>query len=843
MRETVQDVPHLVSQWDAELNSDILPSHIALHSHKKVWWKCNKGHSYRAPVSKKSEGRGCPYCSGHRILQGFNDLLTTHPDVVSLWSDKNIHILPQELSAGSRKKILWECEKGHHWESPVKNVVKGQRCPYCSGKKVLQGFNDLATTFPDIASQWDYIKNSTLNSTEVSACSKREAWWRCDKGHIYKSRIQSRTRQNSKCPYCAHRKSWSEDFTIYDIYPELALEWSAKNTYSIENTSWNSTQSMWWVCCNGHQYQMGIAKKSQGRGCCFCNKGTTKVENNLLKTHPDIASLWDYEKNHPLTPENVSAGSRKKVWWKCERGHSWKKFVYNATKGQGCPYCSGRKVLPGFNDLKTTHPDIAQQWNYEKNETLTPQDITYGSGKKVWWVCDKGHEYQSTVLKKTKKGKKECPYCMGRKVLVGYNDFAHLFPDLLQQWDNDKNKGVSPESLRPGSNKKVWWVCDKGHSYMQDIVSRTSKGLGCPYCSGHKVLQGFNDLVTTHPDLAQQWNYEKNGDLTPEKTTCSSHKNIWWICDMGHTWISNVYSRKQGNGCPECSKRCIVSSAEDDMYNYIRSILDKDINVIRSNRSVISPRELDIYIPDKNIAIEYNGLYWHTEERGKDEHYHHNKWKMCKDKGIQLITIWEDEWRDKQDIVKSMLAHKLGVSQDKRVYARKTAVEEIDFHKARGFLDKYHIQGFSSATIYFGLKDDFGNIIAVSSWRKNKNTLYLERYATSCTVVGGMGKLLKAGKDYAQEHDFDLLVTFSDHQVSDGSLYEKLGFRLDSYLYPDYKYVVKNERKHKFGYRIKRFREDPDLIYQEGLTEKELAQLNGLERIWDCGKTRWVISV
>lgn len=190
------------------------------------------------------------------------------------------------------------------------------------------------------------------------------------------------------------------------------------------------------------------------------------------------------------------------------------------------------------------------------------------------------------------------------------------------------------------------------------------------------------------------------------------------------------------------------------------------------------------------MDIEFNGLYWHTESQGKDKHYHYNKWKQCKDKGIQLITIWEDEWRDKQDIIKSMLAHKLGVSHSPRVYARKTTLYPLESSVARSFLDRYHIQGFTRSTAYFVLYDSNNTLVTVSSWRKNKDTLYLDRYATSCTVIGGMGKLLEEGKKLAFNLGCTEIVTFADHQVSDGGLYEKLGFILDKELSPDYRYLV-----------------------------------------------------
>ena len=196
-----------------------------------------------------------------------------------------------------------------------------------------------------------------------------------------------------------------------------------------------------------------------------------------------------------------------------------------------------------------------------------------------------------------------------------------------------------------------------------------------------------------------------------------------------------------------------------------------------------------------------------------------------------------------RDIVKSMIAHKLGVSQEERVYAIKTALHPLESSQARLFLDSYHIQGSARSTAYFGLYDSNNTLIAVSSWRKNKDTLYLDRYATSCIVVGGMGKMLKKGKELAKEYGCTKIVTFSDHQVSDGRLYEKLGFTLDKEITPDYRYLSQGARKHKFGYRLKRFKNDPELTYREDLTEKELAKLNGLERIWDCGKSRYTINL
>lgn len=305
--------------------------------------------------------------------------------------------------------------------------------------------------------------------------------------------------------------------------------------------------------------------------------------------------------------------------------------------------------------------------------------------------------------------------------------------------------------------------------------------------------------------------------------------------------MTPVYQRTLGNvlsECMYCADRG-SSSGERELREFVEELLPG--KVVRSSRKIIPPYELDIYIPEKNVAVEFNGLYWHSE-KFVDKNYHHDKWNRCHDQGVRLITIWEDEWLNKKDIVTSMLTHKLGESTLRKVFARNTEVVESTIHDSREFLDDNHIQGFAQGSVYLSLVSG-SEIIAVSVWKKNRSTLYLERYATSATVVGGMGKLLKAGIRYAKERGCSQIVTFADHQVSDGGLYEKLGFRLDKELKPDYRYVVGGERIHKFNYRLKRFRDDPSLEYVEGMSERELARLNNIPRVYDCGKSRYIFDV
>lgn len=267
-----------------------------------------------------------------------------------------------------------------------------------------------------------------------------------------------------------------------------------------------------------------------------------------------LLAQWDIERNLPLTPDDVTFGSYKRVWWTCPSGHSWQAMVYTRSEGAGCPYCTGRKASPEQNSLTKQFPALAAEWDDEMNAPLTPQDVTTGSHKLIWWRCPKGHSWRAAVYSRTTLGT-GCPVCTGRQALAGENDLATLYPDIAAQWDGMKNGALRPNNVTAGSNRRVWWKCEKGHSYRAVIAQRVQRGDGCPYCANRKVLPGFNDLATVQPLVAKQWHESLNGALTPEMVTAGSHKKAWWQCSYGHVWKAAIYSRVgvQQCGCPVCA--------------------------------------------------------------------------------------------------------------------------------------------------------------------------------------------------------------------------------------------------------------------------------------------------
>ena len=387
-------------------------------------------------------------------MPGFNDLWTTHPKLAAEIVDGD----PTAVSAGSQKRFLWKCDSGHRWEAPVSGRARGEGCPVCAGRVVAVGHNDLATTHPDLAKQasgWD--------PATVTAGSNKKVPWRCERGHEWEAMVNARSR-GSGCPYCI-----------------------------------------------GQKVLVGV--------------------NDLKTTHPALAAEacgWD--------PTTVIAGTGKNLTWRCRYGHEWVTRGADRVAGKGCPVCSGQRVLPGHNDIQTTHPDLAAQahgWD--------PTTVRAGGSVKYGWKCDRGHQWEATIG--SRKVGSGCPICSNRKVLAGFNDLGTTHPDLAAEalgWD--------ASTITAGNDTKKLWRCEFGHEW-EAIVYNRAKGIGCPVCAGQKVLQGFNDLATTNPGLVREI---IEGDA--RSVTSGSGQVFRWRCEAGHQWSARVAERVQGRGCPACAK-------------------------------------------------------------------------------------------------------------------------------------------------------------------------------------------------------------------------------------------------------------------------------------------------
>ena len=196
--------PELITEW-SEKNLPLTPDDITC------------GREWNTLISTRSGGSKCPYCSGYIFLKGFNDLQTTHPEIASEWSEKNLPLKPDEVNAKSRKNVWWRCDKcGNEWKSVINARVKGTVCPVCAERKVLAGYNDLATTDKNLLSDWDYEQNR-IQPTEVSRTSAKRAWWKCRHGHSWSMKINERTILGKGCRICEQE--------YLSVFPAFALSY------------------------------------------------------------------------------------------------------------------------------------------------------------------------------------------------------------------------------------------------------------------------------------------------------------------------------------------------------------------------------------------------------------------------------------------------------------------------------------------------------------------------------------------------------------------------------------------------------------------------------------------
>ncbi len=406
--------------------------------------------------------------------------------------------------------------------------------------------------------------------------------------------------------------------------PELVCEWSDKNLLlTPDKITYGSNKIVWWKAACGHEWQTSVKARSKGENCPICS-GARVIEgiNDLATLKPELAQEWS-DKNE-IKPTEVSIGSHKKVIWKCRLGHEWEASVKSRTvNGTGCPYCSHNKVLEGFNDLASQMPEIADEWS-ERNSPLLPTMVTPFANKKVWWKCNKGHEWYTLIS--TRSGGSKCPYCSGQILLKGFNDFATTQLQLAEEW-SDRNLPLTPDMINEKSRKNVWWKCRECGNEWKSVVYARIKGTTCPVCADRAVLPGYNDLATTDAYLLDEWDYEKNKEITPTAVSRNSMKSVWWKCSLGHSWKAKIYERTvEEKGCSVCEQeyRSVFPQLAVSYYAGSKGLQ------VRLNTDTEIGLPLETYIVNEGLAIESKNL---SEEKERLKAY------ICRKQGIKLLKL------------------------------------------------------------------------------------------------------------------------------------------------------------------------------------------------------------
>jgi len=517
--------------------------------------------------------------------------------------------------------------------------------------------NDWHKEFSYLIEEWDLSKN-IKKLEKFTIGSGYKACWICrkNKKHKWVAVIGDRTGKNrTGCPYCINKKAGDENNFLY-LCPETARGWhpTKNGDKKPENFTKGSGYNAWWLCEKNieHEWQTSINHRSRN-GCPYCSNHKICQENNLLFKFPEVAKKWHPKKNGNKKPEDFVFGSNEKVWWQCDKNHEWKAKISKQIKkdGVGCPYCNNSFVCED-NNLKILFPEISESWHPSKNLPLIPENILAGSNKKVWWICDKfkEHEWKTSVYCRTGDAKSGCPYCSNNKICDN-NNLLFLFPNVAKEWDYLKNGNNRPEHFSPGSGYNAFWICEKKkHEWQATIKNRAGvhNQNACPYCTNKKVCED-NNLLFKFPDVAAEWNYEKNGDKKPEDFVFGSNAKVWWRClvNKTHEWEAIIAHRTAPAikvWCPHCKTLW--------GENILKIILEEalQVNFTKARHSyLINPKtnyplELDGYCSSLNLAFEYQGRHHYIQLKNREnleavQERDLLKKQLCENLGIKLIII------------------------------------------------------------------------------------------------------------------------------------------------------------------------------------------------------------
>lgn len=369
-----------------------------------------------------------------------------YPHLAKQWHPtRNGEYTPYDFKPFSNKKFWWTCKDNpqHEWEAVVAKRSAGQGCCFCKGKATSKD-NSLLVVNPELASEWHPTKNGSLKPEDIRPNSHKEIWWLCkkDSKHEWPAKVTDRHSKENGCPFCSGRDATDED-NLEVINPELSKEWHPVKNGELtpREVKPNSAKKVWWLCKKNSKHEWDARVYSRHRenvGCPYCANQIVCEDNCLATVNPMIAQEWHPVLNGSLTPWDVVAGTRLKVWWKCSANpdHEWDAWISDRQREHGCPLCSKHRPAKDYN-LLVCNLELSKEWHPIKNGHLTPEKVTPNSGRMVWWLCSRNptHEWSARVSKRNGKGQ-GCPFCnpqVSRLEVRVFCELVSVFSEVLHQ--------------------------------------------------------------------------------------------------------------------------------------------------------------------------------------------------------------------------------------------------------------------------------------------------------------------------------------------------------------------------------------------------------------------------
>lgn len=549
----------------------------------------------------------------------------------------------------------------------------------------------------------------------------------------------------------------------------------------------------------------------------YCSVKKRTTENIIEILHDIYGDLYDYSKI-------VFVDNFTEIELSCSKEHHGTFFATPRNlieRKNGCPFCSG------YTMNKELFIQKAQDIH---GELYDYSIVNYINGKtKIDIICKIHGIFSIQPTNHTSTGKQGCKKCAHDRFKIDYRNDLDTFLEKSiamhgYRYDYSKVNYVNNKT-------DVEIVCPEHGIFMQIPTNHYSLIHGCPECGRIKLSIAKSDTKDSFVEKSKKIHGNKYNYNKVIYKNCATPVEI--ICAIHGPFMQNPMHHTRGCGCQSCAKT--ESKWELEMKDYIRSL---GFNADK-NRQLINPFELDILIEEKKLAFEANGLWWHSEANQSNKQYHLNKTELCEKKGIQLMHIFEDEWMNNSDLVKSMISNKLGKS-NRLIFARKCTVKEVSDIDTKLFLDANHLQGKLTILNYnIGLyyNNELVSIMALGKSRYDEKyewELYRFCSLKYTNVIGGANKLLSY---FNKNKNPNNIISYANRRFSIGGIYDKMDFiyqgKTDSL---NYWYIHKDEIK-RFGRQQfqKHLLKDKLSIFDESLTEVENMKKNNYYRIWDCG--------
>lgn len=503
--------PELLASWHLERNKGINPYELAPKSNHKVWWKCEKGHEWKAPISSRTNGHGCYKCSRNKTIGGIKNaalkrsgsLKIKHPELCrQIDNDKNGEIDLENISTGSNIELYWKCDFGHSWRASVKTRVNGHGCPNCTSKSSRLEMR--------LLSELKYLFNNVRWRSKIDG-------YECDILLAdYNLGIE------------IDGKYWHKEKLEYDISKNVAFEKAGykllrvreKGLKIINNSDVTFktnekhlaifhrvlNELMHILPRHEHSNIRALLEAGKFRNNKLYKQLQSSVskpieDNSLSKVYPEICKDW-HSDNLPLTPDMFYPKSHNKVYWDCKIHGKYLTSIAHRVNGRGCPKCAiesrsastraaALNKSGNISSISSLFPDLVKEWHPNRNRRLSPESFSHGSKKKVWWLCNKcGSEWEAQIVNRTKGS--NCPRCstrargsaIAKAALKRSGSLMSKFPEVAKFWDEGLND-IKSTQVSPSSAYEAYWTCSKNHSYVRKVCVRV-RMKNCPICYSNR---------------------------------------------------------------------------------------------------------------------------------------------------------------------------------------------------------------------------------------------------------------------------------------------------------------------------------------------------------------------